>query len=214
MPNGKNKFTKNLESGRLHDHSGFYTLKDGSTHLVNFDGKSNGQKIQILKSLRNNQDVISYSVNGWVLKLSTDKTPQIGQPRSAMIFDSKGRYLTSLLTPAIGLGDVHTIVEARFGKGCIILNLDGDFYAKALSLDGSRQLLGEESYDSNAAILVVKKTEKPVIHTLNQSNSTRVKSKVENGHSNDFWRDVYFGLKYKPVETVQKAWYRITKGGV
>jgi hypothetical protein len=207
-PDGTQKFTSNLENNRLHDHDGFYTTNKGETRLINLKNKSAQEKIKLLLSLRNNHDIISYHVGGWIMDNNVaNKTPQIGQARSFMVFDKDGKYISSMFTPAIGPNDIITIAQKKYGKNCIVLNRDGDFYAKFFKLDTMEGDAG--AYFLNNTILIVRKMQAPSLHILNPDFANKVAADQSKAHDEDFRKDVLTNLRYDPLGLLQKSYARL-----
>ena len=57
----------------------------------------------------------------------------IAQARAFMAFDKDGDFLGSFVSSPVGIPDIVTIAKAKYGdKVGKVINLDGDFYAKAM----------------------------------------------------------------------------------
>ncbi len=215
LPNGKIKFTNNLENNRPSRDAGFYTLRDGSVHLLNLENLSIQTKIERLRNFRLDKNVMSYSMTGWMCNEKSNMNTVIGQVRSGMIFDKRnGKYIASMVTPTIGFQDMNTVAVDMYGENALVLATDGDFYGGVQTTEDSKGKLAKYNnpnmYFANAAIFLVRSTPYPKINTIDIKTANKIEDQLEEFHRSDFQRDVFNGLKYDPLGSLKKVMKKVS----
>jgi hypothetical protein len=201
---GKNMRTRLIESNKETSKAGFYTKNDGSIHYLNLEGLSNQEVLLRLKKLRQNQNILSYSLNMWSCKENLNSKQQIAQARFAMVFDKNGKYISTMLTPPVGYQDVLTIAKAKFGNDVLVNQGDGDFYTGAFNLTENTFFNKPEMYFSNSAFLLVRQTANPTVNTLLPREVDRLTGVAQLKRNQDKIQNTIDQFLTNPIGTLNK----------
>lgn len=198
--------------------AGFYTTKDGNLHLLNLHGlKNNTEKAAVLKKLESLKDpigknVIAYSLTGWTINpgeknVITAKT----EARLAYVFSKlNGSFKGVLITPSIDYSTFELTVQNQFGKDSISVLFDDGLNAGILdlrrntlqnraiasktrkatdNLPNSSITHKEEMYNTNAALLLVRRAKHPRLNLLTKPvkpKTPEINSPQKNGKTDSF----------------------------
>jgi hypothetical protein len=212
--NGTMVETNNLQIHNPMRKTGYYTTNKG-VFFLDLEGKDDLEIQKTLSQLKNDKNVIGYTLAGWPLRKNgriENINTTIGQSRTAMIFDSKNKFLATVVTPPIGFMDILTVVESQYGKNCKILALDGDFYSGVKYFNNENSFNKDEMYLTHSANLLVTKIDNPKLNNFSEDRLSRTIGVAKTHKRQDLGKDLVEGVKYDPIGSLRKLHYRFFGG--